>query len=298
MKATTPMTERPAAGFLPVDKPAGPTSHDVVAAARRALRERRIGHTGTLDPFASGLLLLAVGRATRLAEYMADLPKTYTAVMRLGAVTDTDDRTGRTIATSEEWQSLDPGPIRAVLESLVGEIRQVPPMYSARKVGGRRLYAMAREGLEVEREATAATIYSVEVTRIEGPDVAFEITCSTGTYIRSIARDTGADLGCGAHLVELRRTAIGPHRADAAVAVNRLDDAELVRRAWVSPEQALAHMPAVDLDTVQARALSQGRAIRVPAGTGSGVAVALDHGVLVAICEVSGEALLPRKVFA
>jgi len=291
------MNERPAAGFLPVDKPAGPTSHDVVAIARRALRERRIGHTGTLDPFASGLLLLAIGWATRLAEYLSDLPKSYAATMRLGIATDTDDRTGRTVATSDEWRALEPLEIRASLESLVGEIQQVPPMYSARKVGGRRLYAMAREGVEVQREATPATIHSIEVTRIEGPVVAFEITCGTGTYIRSIARDTGIELGCGAHLVELRRTAIGPHRVQCAVPVDRLEDAALVKRAWVTPAHALAHLPAVDIDADQARSLAQGRAITVPPGTGAGVAAALEHGELVAVGEVVGDALRPRKVF-
>jgi tRNA pseudouridine55 synthase len=297
MMATTRMNERPAAGFLPVDKPAGPTSHDVVAVARRTLRERRIGHTGTLDPFASGLLLLAIGRATRLAEYMSDLAKSYAATMRLGIVTDTDDRTGSTVATSDEWRALEPDGIRAALESLVGEIRQVPPMYSARKVGGRRLYALARDGIEVEREATPATIHSVEVTRIDGPIVAFEITCSTGTNIRSIARDTGNELGCGAHLVELRRTAIGPHRVENAVPLDDLEDAALVRRAWITPARALDHLPAVAIDADQARSLSLGRAITVPPGTCAGVAAALDHGELVAVGEVVGDALRPRKVF-
>jgi tRNA pseudouridine55 synthase len=290
------MPELPAAGFVPVDKPAGPTSHDVVAMARLALRQRRIGHTGTLDPFASGLLLLAIGRATRLAEYLSDLPKSYSAVMRLGQTTDTDDRAGQVVTQTDDWSQLDPGTIREALAAMAGVMRQVPPMYSARKVGGRRLYAIAREGRQVERVATEVTIHSLEVTRIEVPDVAFEITCSTGTYIRSIARDIGSDLGVGAHLLELRRTAIGPHRVENAVALDHLDDFDAVRRVWVSPARALAHLPAIDIDDDETTALVQGRSIAVPPETGPGTTAALGHGELVAIGDVQAGSLRPRKV--
>jgi tRNA pseudouridine55 synthase len=290
------MPELPAAGFVPVDKPTGPTSHDVVAMARRALRQRRIGHTGTLDPFASGLLLLAIGRATRLAEYLSDLPKSYSAVMRLGQTTDTDDRAGQVLARNDDWSQLEPETIHEALASMAGVIRQVPPMYSARKVGGRRLYAMAREGRQVERAATEVTIHSLEVTRIEGPDVAFEITCSTGTYIRSIARDIGSDLGVGAHLIELRRTAIGPHRVENAVTPDRLDDFDAVRQVWVSPARALAHLPAIDIDDDETTALVQGRSIAVPPETSAGTTAALGHGELVAIGDVQAGSLRPRKV--
>jgi tRNA pseudouridine55 synthase len=264
--------------------------------ARRALRQRRIGHTGTLDPFASGLLLLAIGRATRLAEYLSDLPKSYSAVMRLGQTTDTDDRAGQVVTRTDDWRQLEPGTIREALASMAGVIRQVPPMYSARKVGGRRLYAIAREGRQVERAATEVTIHSLEVTRIEGPDVAFEVTCSTGTYIRSIARDIGSDLGVGAHLLELRRTAIGPHRVENAVSPDRLDDFDAVRRVWVSPARALAHLPAIDIDDDETTALVQGRSIAVPPETGAGTTAALGHGELVAIGDVQAGSLRPRKV--
>ncbi|HUF67056.1 MAG TPA: tRNA pseudouridine(55) synthase TruB [Longimicrobiales bacterium] len=290
------MPELPAAGFVPVDKPAGPTSHDVVAMARRALRQRRIGHTGTLDPFASGLLLLAIGRATRLAEYLSDLPKSYSAVMRLGQTTDTDDRAGQVVTRTDDWRQLEPETIRDALASMAGVIRQVPPMYSARKVGGRRLYAIAREGRQVERAATEVTVHSLEVRRIEGPDVAFEITCSTGTYIRSIARDIGSDLGVGAHLLELRRTAIGPHRVEDAVTLDRLDDFDAVRQVWVSPARALAHLPAIDIDDDETTALVQGRSIAVPPEMGAGTTAALGHGELVAIGDVQAGSLRPRKV--
>lgn len=292
------MSEAATAGFLPVDKPVGPTSHDVVARARRALGIRRIGHTGTLDPFASGLLLLAIGRATRLAEYLSDLPKTYHAVMRLGETTDTDDRTGTVLASTDEWQARSADDIRSALAGRIGVSGQVPPMYSARKVGGQRLYRMAREGIEVEREARDVTVHSIEVTRIDGRDVAFEITCSTGTYIRAIARDVGSDLGVGGHLVELRRTAIGPHRVEDAVALDKLDDRAAVQAAWIRPAVALRHLPAIEVDEAQAAAVLHGRAIPVPPETDPGLAAVVGRGELVAVGEVREGALRPRKVIA
>jgi len=292
------MSEPPAAGFLPVDKPAGPTSHDVVAAARRILGERRIGHTGTLDPFASGLLLLVIGSATRLAEYTARLPKTYEAVMRLGRTTDTDDRTGAVLAETDEWRHLEPGTIRQALEQMVGTVAQVPPMYSARKVGGRRLYLAARKGEEVIRPAAEVHIHSIDIRQIAGPEVTFEVTCSSGTYIRAIARDAGANLGVGGSLVALRRTAIGPHRVENAVPVDCLDDPHRVAEAWIPPAAALAHLPAIRVDSAAARSLSHGQAIEVGADAQAGTTIVLSAGALVAVGEVAGGVLRPRKVLA
>jgi tRNA pseudouridine55 synthase len=207
------MTPPEVEGVLPVDKPVGPTSHDIIAAARRALRQRRIGHTGTLDPFASGLLLLLLGRATRLAEYFADLPKRYTATAHLGVATDTEDRTGQIVATSDAWRGLAPDRVRAAFESMAGERMQRPPAFSAKKVAGERAYAAARRGDDLALQPVPIRIDSLRVTGLELPLVTFEVTCSTGTYVRSIARDAGDDLGVFGHLAELRRTGIGPWEA-------------------------------------------------------------------------------------
>lgn len=291
------MADLPAAGFLPVDKPAGPTSHDVVARARRALGLRRIGHTGTLDPFASGLLLLAMGRATRLAEYLSGLPKAYSAVMRLGQTTDTDDPTGEILTESGDWKGLDRADIDGALQKQVGLIRQLPPAYSAKKVAGQRLYRAAREGREVERRPAEVTVHSIELTGIDGRDVAFDVVCGSGTYIRAIARDAGEALGVGAHLTALRRTAIGPHRVENAVPLERLDNADLVGNAWLSPAEALSHMPSIAVGVEEAAALGQGRPIPVDPATPVGVTAALEGEELIAVGEVRQGSLQPRKVF-
>jgi len=286
-------------GILPVDKPEGPTSHDVVAAARRALRIRRIGHTGTLDPFASGLLLLCLGPATRLAEYLTPLPKTYRATMRLGEATDTDDRTGEVIHRSDGWRALDADRIRAALDAQTGVLQQVPPRFSAKKVGGERAYAAARRGEDVERRPSTVTVHRMEVLRIDASEVEFEVECSSGTYIRAIARDAGEALGVGAHLLTLRRTGNGSFRAADAVPVDRLADEDRVRDALVSPAAALAHLPQVRVDAEGAAAVGQGRAfataVDVPAG--EPIAVLAANGDLVAVGEVRSGLLHPRKVF-
>src|SRR5690606_5028509 len=182
------MTKRrePLEGVLPVDKPAGPTSHDVVAQARRALGERRIGHTGTLDPFASGLLLLCVGRATRIAEYLTDMPKAYRATMRLGAATDTDDATGSVVAESDAWRTLDDATIRAAFAAEAGRRPQRPPAYSAKKIAGERAHRLARRGEIVELPDVDIEVHAIEVIAIALPEITFHVRCSSGTYIRSI----------------------------------------------------------------------------------------------------------------
>ncbi|HUF76850.1 MAG TPA: tRNA pseudouridine(55) synthase TruB, partial [Longimicrobiales bacterium] len=182
-------------GVLPVDKPAGPTSHDIVDRARRALRTRRIGHTGTLDPFASGLLLLCVGPATRLAEYLTALPKSYEATLRLGVATTTDDAEGEPVRTSDAWKAVDESAVRTAFERQTGDILQVPPAYSAKRVAGERMYDVARRGGTVELEAVPVHVSRIELTRFEPPEVDFTVDCSSGTYIRAIARDVGEQLG-------------------------------------------------------------------------------------------------------
>jgi tRNA pseudouridine55 synthase len=286
-------------GVLPVDKPVGPTSHDAVAHVRRALRTRQVGHTGTLDPFASGLLLVCVGQATRLAEYLTGLPKSYAATLRLGETTDTDDLTGETIGGSDAWRGLSAEDVEGALLRQVGTIQQLPPVYSAKKVDGERMYAVARRGGEVERKPVTVTVHAIRVTRIELPDVDFEVDCGSGTYIRAIARDAGEALGTGAHLRSLRRTAVGVHSVGRAVPLEALGDEDRVRSALLTPLDALAGLPRVAVDEAGAAALGFGRAIPAPADTPEGVPLALAgaDGRLLAIGERAGDAVKPRKVF-
>lgn len=288
-----------AAGVLPVDKPEGPTSHDAVAAVRRALKTRQVGHTGTLDPFASGLLLVCVGAATRLAEYLTGLPKTYLATMRLGAATDTDDLTGDAVASSDEWPSISRDQVEAALAAQVGTIQQLPPIYSAKKVGGERMYAAARRGDEVERTPATVTIHAIRLTRFEPPDVEFEVECGAGTYIRAIARDVGAALGVGGHLRTLRRTRVGPHAVERAVPLDALGDGDRVAAAMLSPLEAVAHLPRVAVDEGGIAALRHGRAVPASPDAPSGVPVALTTGAgeLLAVAERDGDVVRPRKVF-
>ncbi|HEU4560303.1 MAG TPA: tRNA pseudouridine(55) synthase TruB [Longimicrobium sp.] len=298
------MTERSGAGgapngVLPVDKPEGPTSHDVVSRARRALRTRAVGHTGTLDPFASGLLLVCAGPATRLAEYLTGLPKTYVATLRLGAATDTDDLTGEVIGGSDVWNSVTREQIDAALQAQVGTIEQLPPLYSAKKVDGERMYAAARRGEAVERKPSTVTIHAIRLLGIDLPDVEFEVECGAGTYIRAIARDAGEALSVGGHLRTLRRTRVGPHTVDRAVPLDLLDDEARVAAAMLSPLDAVAHLPRAVVDEAGIAALRHGRAVPAAADVPAGrpVALASEDGTLLAIAERSGDLLQPRKVF-
>jgi tRNA pseudouridine55 synthase len=290
------MTGNERTGVLPVDKPVGPTSHDVVARARRALGQRRIGHTGTLDPFASGLLLLCVGVATRIAEYLTEQPKKYQAVMTFGAYKDTDDATGATIATSDEWRDLSRQAVTAALAEQEGRRLQRPPAFSAKKVRGERMYKLAREGRAPALEPVPVEIYRVSMTGCELPTVAFDVDCSAGTYIRAIARDVGDSLGVPAYLSSLRRTTIGSMGVERAVALDELGDMDVVGRAWITPVEALSHMPSLSIDRNAATDLAHGRAVparEVPPG----LATAILDDRLVAIVESDGHTARPRKVF-
>ncbi|MDB4947360.1 MAG: tRNA pseudouridine synthase [Gemmatimonadetes bacterium] len=287
-------------GVIAIDKPVGPTSHDAVAAVRRALKTREVGHTGTLDPFASGLLLICVGKATRLAEYLTGMPKRYVATMRLGAATDTDDLTGETVSTSDAWPSLSVDAIREALGRQVGTIEQVPPAYSAKKVDGERMYAVARRGGEVKRKPVTVTIHSIDLLDVRLPEVEFAVECGSGTYIRAIARDVGAALGVGGHLSALRRTHVGPHDVAHAVPVDRLDEVEAVARAMLTPAEAVSHMPSITLTDDERTAIGFGRVVAARPELPEGVPVAFlsADGELLAIGERAGEHVRPRKVFA
>lgn len=228
------MKEMPS-GFLLVDKPAGPTSHDVVDMVRRATGVRKVGHAGTLDPFASGLLLIAVGReATRRIGEFSGLDKEYEAVMHLGAVSDTMDGTGRITEVKCQMSNVKSAEMEKVLKKFTGRIRQIPPMYSAKKLGGRKLYELARRGETVEREAVPVTVRELELLSFEWPVARFRARVSSGTYIRALAHDLGQALGCGAYLEELRRTAIGPYRVEDALPASGLS-AERVRERLFLP---------------------------------------------------------------
>ena len=274
--------------------PHGPTSHDVVDTVRRALATRRVGHLGTLDPSAAGLLVLVVGRATRLAPFASAWRKAYEGVIRLGTTTASDDATGEVLATSEAWRTLDRRRVEEALAAFRGAYEQRPPAYSAVKVQGERSYRRARRGETVTLAPRRVHVAELELVRFEPPDVAFRATVSGGTYLRSLARDVGAALGCGAHLAILTRTAVGPFRlADAVAAVavtagDLRDSGELV-----------AELPRRDLDRGERDAVLHGRP--VPAGNGTretGHVALFAEGKLVAVAQVVGDLLKARLVVA
>jgi tRNA pseudouridine55 synthase len=274
-----------------VAKAAGPTSHDVVDIVRRALGEQRIGHLGTLDPFAKGLLVLVVGRATRLAPYAAEWPKSYEGVIRLGVTTETDDLTGAVVATAP-WTTITPAQLAAVIGSFRGGYEQRPPAYSAVKIDGERAYARARRGETVDPAPRAVQIRELEIVEAAVPDLQFRATVSGGTYLRSLARDIGAKLGCGAHLAALRRTAVGPLRLADAVAPEAVTPA-LLRDAAI----LVAHLPRRQVEKDERDAVIHGRPLKSDPGADSQRSIALFSGdELLGVAEQVGGQLKPRVV--
>ena len=287
-------------GALLVDKPVGPTSHDVVKWARKSLGERKIGHTGTLDPFASGLLILLVGPVTRLAEYLSALPKKYEARARLGIRTDTHDAEGRTVSVHDSGVVLTQEQIEAELATFEGRGQQIPPQFSAKKIGGERMYRKARRGDTVQLPPVEVEIFDIRLTAYEPPEIGFAMTCSSGTYVRAVARDLGEGLGIGAHLTALRRTAIGGFSVDHAVPGDALRAGACPDGAhWVEPADAVGHLTMVRVEVDAAQRLRQGGAIPWPeesgAGTGEPIAV-MDEGGLVGIAEIQNGYLAPKKI--
>lgn len=273
-------------GVLLVDKPAGPTSHDVVALVRRALGTRRVGHAGTLDPFATGLLVVLLGRATRLLPYMDAEPKVYEATVRFGTATNTDDVTGEPIAQAPlpERESVE----RAMRE-LTGELLQRPPAFSAKQVGGRRSYAAARRGEQLELEPVRVVVHRWEVRAWRGDEIDVVVTCSGGTYVRALARDLGERSGSAAHLAALRRSSSGPFDVrDAAV----LDDVVTGEVKVLPPADAVRSLPAERLDEAELAMVLHGRSVaaRLP---GERAALLDSNGELVAVAartDADGEA--------
>jgi tRNA pseudouridine55 synthase len=273
-----------------VDKPEGITSHDVVQRVRRALRIRSAGHTGTLDPFATGLLVVLLGRATRLARFVEVQAKTYHAVARLGVRTDTDDLTGAVLETCPV-EHLDAGEVRRALDRFLGPGRQRPPAYSAKHVDGERSYRLARRGELVVAAEVAVTVHALEWVRWTPPDLEFRITASAGTYIRAVARDLGAALGVGGHLRALRREAIGELRVEDAVAVDAV-----VPGAVRSPASVLGHLPAVPLDAVGRGHAVHGRTVPEPVGEPGELARLMAGEELVAVARRDSDGWQPVVV--
>jgi tRNA pseudouridine55 synthase len=268
-------------GLLVLDKPGGMTSREAVdAAARWFPRRTKIGHTGTLDPLATGVLVLCLGRATRLVEYVQAMGKTYRSVFVLGAASDTDDADGA-VTPIEGARDSGIDAIQAALTSFTGTIEQVPPAHSAAKVAGKRAYALARQGEEVALQPRAVTVYGIDVLGYEWPRLEVEVRCGKGTYIRSLARDLGRKLGCGGYVEVLRRTRVGPFTADAAV---RLDADRQAARAGLLPlELALAELPRVVLPAGDSRRLLTGQAVGLPQALSAQdgeVAVFDDRGIV------------------
>lgn len=288
-------------GILNLDKPRGPTSHDMVARVRRLTGVRRVGHAGTLDPLATGVLLICIGRATRVSEYLMAGQKVYRARARLGVTTDTYDAEGQVVAEAAVEASR--AQVEAALSQFRGRIAQLPPMYSAVKRKGTPLYRLARQGISVEREPRQVEIFRLELTEWAPPECTLEMTCSRGTYVRSLAHDLGQTLGCGAHLTGLTRLASGDFLLEEAVTLEEFAQAA-AEHCWpdlLRPlDSALAHFPALHLDADSVRRLCQGQAIANGERRGGGLSrVYGPDGIFLALAAYDAEAKVwrPRKVF-
>ena len=291
--------------FINLNKPLGLTSHDVVARIRRLLRERnlkqvKVGHAGTLDPLATGVLVMCLGPATRLSEYVMNHDKTYHVSIRLGVETETYDAEGGIVSTVDA-SHIGRADVERALSAYVGEFAQVPPMYSAIKQGGKKLYDLARAGQVVERTPRPVAIHAITVeqftTATEHPTVVCQVKCSAGTYIRSLAHDLGAALGVGAYLSGLERTASGAFSVDAAVTLEQLDVAEDWSPLTTSPLNALADMLRIDLSVPDWEEISHGRSIPAPDAKTGQIAVGVMDGQLRAILRADSGQWHPHKVF-
>jgi tRNA pseudouridine55 synthase len=279
-------------GLLVLDKPQSITSRDAVDRATNWFPAKtKIGHAGTLDPLATGVLVLAVGHATRLIEYVQAMPKTYRTRITLGATSDTDDADGK-IATDANAKPVDEAAIRLVLTRYVGEIDQVPPDYSAAHVSGQRAYDLARKGGVVSLSARRVRIDRIDLLSYAWPHLELEIQCGKGTYIRSIARDLGSDLGVGGYVAALRRMRIGAFAAEDAVPLNA--DEYMVQRRLLPMTMAVGHLPTVRVSADEARRLRMGQMIPA-AESGEAMAVA-ESGELIAIGQIDRQWFRPRRV--
>lgn len=311
-------------GVLIIDKPNGLTSHDVVARVRRIMNERRVGHTGTLDPFATGVLVVLVGRATRLAQFLSGAEKEYEALVRFGYATETGDATGKRMETTRAQNAIEgsvhgwsESEIEEALSGLRGEIEQMPPMYSAKKVQGRKLYELARRGIEIERAPSRITIHELEGVMREGSmlrpnedetfDLQVRVLCSAGTYIRTLAESIGERLGVAAHLASLRRTRAGDFRIEDAMGLDELKEkveAGQAESIILSMDAALSGLPFMHLTADEARRTLHGIEFRLIGGAeaewrdGEPVRMREMDGRLIAIgfYDAASRCLRPRVV--
>ena len=284
--------------MLLLNKPVGITSNAALQKAKWLLNAKKAGHTGTLDPFADGLLPLCFGEATKFSAYLLDADKRYRAVMQLGITTTTGDPEGEITATREVNTSR--AAIEAVLPRFTGDIEQIPPMHSALKHQGRPLYEYARAGIEIERPPRQVQIRALELVECDLPHVVLDVQCSAGTYIRTLAQDIGDALGCGAHLTELTRTEAGGFKLEQAhslVALETLDAKQ--RHALLQPADCLvAHLPAVQLDAADATALCQGRSVAHPTAHPGLTRVYAAPHAFIGLADVDAGHLVPRRLIA
>jgi tRNA pseudouridine55 synthase len=289
-------------GLVVVDKAAGWTSHDIVAKLRKVYGQRRVGHAGTLDPDATGVLLVGLGRVTRLLRYLQDAGKSYRGTVVFGVATDTLDASGAVLERAE--MEITRAQLEAAACAFTGDIEQVPPMVSALKVGGRKLYELARRGEEVERAARPVRVDALAIEEFEPgpyPEATVRVDCSSGTYVRSLAADLGTALGGCGHLAALRRLAIGSFTLDEARPVETVESDPEV--ALMSPAAAMRDLEAVTVDAEQARAVAHGATFAanaiVPADAGPGPFAFVDeHAVLLAVYERRGGGVKPAVVLA
>jgi tRNA pseudouridine55 synthase len=284
-------------GVLVIDKPRGITSFDVVAQVRRVLGEKRVGHTGTLDPMATGVLPICVGESTKLVPFLMSGDKEYEAELLFGVTTDSLDATG-TVTSETNAANVSRSDVERALPGFVGTIQQRPPMHSALRVGGQRLYELARRGLEVEREPRPVVVHALELVAYAAPAATLRVRCGKGTYVRSLAADLGAVLGVGAHLTALRRTRVGPFAIAQAVPLDTLDAGIRL----MTPAEALADHATVPLDDAQVRDVRAGKLrtiaeLRAPDGAGSHVRLLDAQGTLVAVAEAHAGRLTLARVF-
>ena len=287
-------------GFIVVDKDSGFTSHDVVAIARKSLSERRVGHAGTLDPFATGVLVLGVGNGTRLLQYITDGKKSYEGIIRLGSATTTDDLTGETVSSNLVGLSeITDDAIVSALELQIGEIYQRPSNYSAIKIDGKRAYELARAGVDVELKERRVSIYSLKVFQItrheSGIDIEISVDCSAGTYIRSIARDLGERLAVGGHLIALRRTAVMPFTLAEAMSIDQLRATPQL----LSIDGAIERIfPRRTLTTEEVASVSHGRSIELAAERERKSAAFTPEGTFIALLAEKGGRAQPVLVIS
>ena len=286
-------------GILNIDKPAGMTSHDVVGRVRRVAHLKRVGHAGTLDPDATGVLLVCLGQATRLSDYLAEEGKAYRAVLALGQTTTTEDASGD-VLTQADASLITEANLKALLPRFTGDIPQIPPMVSAVHHEGKRLYALARAGVTVERAARTVRIDAINLVDFTPGALALatlDVSCGKGTYIRTLCADLGAALGVGGHMASLRRTRIGAFTADAATPLDALTP-ENLPGLLVSSADALAHWPAQEAGTDAAwNDIKSGRALPSPLPPGTVARILDARGELIALGRADGEHLRPFKVF-